>query len=204
MFAGAARFLASGPERSGDRHTIPEGIVTVLSAQRDATVPPDAVAAFRQSLAGPALEPVGEAYEDARHIWNATIGRRPILIARCTTVADVQRSNTCGGQHDLLVSVRGGGHNIRRAGALRRWPDDRSLVDERTSPWTPRLRRCECGGSERHEGVHLVDRPRGERSDVGHARSRTRPDATGTCEHALGISCRWHSSPRVRGPILKG
>jgi FAD/FMN-containing dehydrogenase len=40
------------------------------------------------------------------------IQRRPGLIARCTSVADVQRSVAFASEHDLLVSVRGGGHNI--------------------------------------------------------------------------------------------
>jgi FAD/FMN-containing dehydrogenase len=75
-------------------------------------VSPDAVAAFRQSLVGPVLEPGSLEYEEARQIWNAMICRSPGLIARCATVADVQRSLEFAREQDLLVSIRGGGHNI--------------------------------------------------------------------------------------------
>ncbi|HEY0969720.1 MAG TPA: FAD-binding oxidoreductase [Gemmatimonadales bacterium] len=51
-------------------------------------------------------------YEDVRRIWNAMIERRPELIVRCRSAADVLRAVRFAAEHDLLVSVRGGGHNI--------------------------------------------------------------------------------------------
>jgi FAD/FMN-containing dehydrogenase len=86
--------------------------VTVLSARAGAAVSPSAIAAFRRSQEGPVLEPGEPGYDEARQIWNAMIRRRPGLIARCASVTDVQRSVAFARQHDLLVSVRGGGHNI--------------------------------------------------------------------------------------------
>ena len=51
-------------------------------------------------------------YEETRHIWNRMAERRPALFARCRSASDVLRAIRFAREHDLLVSVRGGGHNI--------------------------------------------------------------------------------------------
>jgi FAD/FMN-containing dehydrogenase len=51
-------------------------------------------------------------YEEARKIWNATVDRRPALIARCLTEGDVQAAVRFAAEHRMLTSVRGGGHHI--------------------------------------------------------------------------------------------
>jgi len=56
--------------------------------------------------------PSDEAYERARRVWNGAIDKRPALIARCTGVVDVVRAVEFAREHDLLVAVRGGGHNV--------------------------------------------------------------------------------------------
>ena len=71
-----------------------------------------AIAAFRQRLQGPVLTPQDGEYAEARQIWNAMIDKRPAVIARCTSTADVQAAVAFAKEHDLVVSVRGGGHNI--------------------------------------------------------------------------------------------
>ena len=48
----------------------------------------------------------------ARQIWNAMIVKRPALIAQCANTEDVQLAVAFAREHDLLVSIRGGGHNI--------------------------------------------------------------------------------------------
>ncbi|WP_347113041.1 FAD-dependent oxidoreductase [Leclercia sp. S52] len=47
-----------------------------------------------------------------RQIWNAMIDRKPALIARCTSTEDVIRAIQFGRTQNLLISIRGGGHNI--------------------------------------------------------------------------------------------
>jgi hypothetical protein len=70
------------------------------------------VEAFQASLCGELLRPGDAGYDDARTIHNAMIDRRPALIARCAGVADVLTSVRFAREHELLVSVRGGGHGM--------------------------------------------------------------------------------------------
>jgi FAD/FMN-containing dehydrogenase len=64
------------------------------------------------NLSGTLLTPDSPGYDEARTIWNAMIDRHPGLIVRCTTPGDVSRAVRFARAHDLLVAVRGGGHNI--------------------------------------------------------------------------------------------
>jgi FAD/FMN-containing dehydrogenase len=70
------------------------------------------VEAFKTSLRGELLRPGDTDYDEARKVWNGMIDKRPGLIARCTGVADVISAVDFARTHQLLVSVRGGGHNI--------------------------------------------------------------------------------------------
>jgi FAD/FMN-containing dehydrogenase len=63
-------------------------------------------------LSGHLLVPEDSRYEDARHLWNGMIDRRPRAIARCESLADVIAAVQCATRLDLLVAVRGGGHNV--------------------------------------------------------------------------------------------
>jgi len=70
---------------------------------------------FRGSLRGQMLLPGDANYEETRKIHNAMIDRRPAVIVRCAGVADVIASVKFARANDLLVSVRGGGHNVAGA-----------------------------------------------------------------------------------------
>jgi FAD/FMN-containing dehydrogenase len=71
-----------------------------------------AIRDLRASLRGPLLQPADPGYDTARKIDNAMIDRRPALIARCAGVADVLGAVRFARKHDVLVSVRAGGHNV--------------------------------------------------------------------------------------------
>jgi FAD binding domain len=70
------------------------------------------VHAFKTSLRGALLCPGDDGYDAARTVYNAMIDRQPALIARCASTADVIAGVQFAGAHNLLVSVRGGGHNV--------------------------------------------------------------------------------------------
>jgi FAD/FMN-containing dehydrogenase len=80
------------------------GAVTVLEQET--------VEALKASLGGELLLPGSDGYDDTRTIWNAMIDKRPALIARCSGTADVIAAVKFAREYDLLLSVRGGGHNI--------------------------------------------------------------------------------------------
>src|SRR4029077_8214578 len=71
-----------------------------------------AVQGFAKSLSGRLLLRGDDGYDAARAIWNRAIDRRPALIARCAGADDVVSAIRFAREHDLLVSVRGGGHNV--------------------------------------------------------------------------------------------
>ncbi|MEZ5903667.1 MAG: FAD-binding protein [Geminicoccaceae bacterium] len=76
----------------------------------------DAIDAFAAGLAGRVIRPADADYDSARRIWNATIDRHPGLVVRPLGTADVIAAVTFARQHDLLVAVRGGGHNVAGRG----------------------------------------------------------------------------------------
>ncbi|MCH8187059.1 MAG: FAD-binding protein, partial [Chloroflexi bacterium] len=69
------------------------------------------VAGLKARLRGDLLRPDDSGYDDARRVWNGMIDKRPALIARCTGTGDVIAAVTFAREHELVVSVRGGGHN---------------------------------------------------------------------------------------------
>jgi hypothetical protein len=69
------------------------------------------IAAFKASLRGQFIEPHDASYEDVRALYNGMIDKRPLMIARCTNASDVMKSVNFGRENNLLVAIRGGGHN---------------------------------------------------------------------------------------------
>ena len=76
------------------------------------------IGAFEARLRGELLRPGDAGYEEARKVWNGMIDRRPALIARPKSVADVINSVNFARENDLLVAVRGGGHNVAGTGTV--------------------------------------------------------------------------------------
>lgn len=71
-----------------------------------------AVATLRTRWQGTLLSPDDPEYDGARQVFNAMIDRRPALIARPRGVEDIRRAIHFAREHDLLLSVKGGGHNV--------------------------------------------------------------------------------------------
>ena len=83
------------------------------------------IAAFKAALRGQLITPGDAGYDEARKVYNAMIDRRPGLIARCADVADVQTAVNFAREQDVLVSIRGGGHNAIGLGVC----DDGLVID---------------------------------------------------------------------------
>src|SRR4051794_40417229 len=81
-------------------------------ATTEMTLDQAAVQEFAAGLRGPVLSPGDDGYGDARRIWNGLIDRRPALIVQPTGTADVVDAVNFAREHDLLLSVKGGGHNV--------------------------------------------------------------------------------------------
>jgi hypothetical protein len=71
-----------------------------------------AVQRLREWHRGPTFRPGEQGYDAARTLPNAMIDRRPAVIARCAGTADVIACVRFAREHEVLVSVRGGGHSI--------------------------------------------------------------------------------------------
>jgi FAD/FMN-containing dehydrogenase len=76
-------------------------------------------------LRGQLIGPEDAAYDDARAVWNGMIDRRPALIVRCAGATDVIHAVRLAREHDLVVAVRGGGHNIAGSAVC----DDGLVID---------------------------------------------------------------------------
>lgn len=61
-------------------------------------------------LGGRVLESGDAGFDEARTLWNARFDRRPDLIVRCMSSADVKASVAYARQHEMRLSVKGGGH----------------------------------------------------------------------------------------------
>ncbi|PZF83847.1 FAD-binding oxidoreductase [Jiangella anatolica] len=67
---------------------------------------------LRSLLDGDLLTPADPGYDDARTVFNAMIDRRPGVIVRCASRADVVLAVTFARENGLELAVRGGGHSV--------------------------------------------------------------------------------------------
>jgi FAD/FMN-containing dehydrogenase len=105
-----------------------------------------AIADFASSLRGTVLRPDDPGYEEARRVWNGMIDRRPALIARCHGAADVVAAVNFARSHKILVSVRGGGHQVAGSAVC----DDGLVID-----------------LSQMKGIHVNPRTRTARAQAG-------------------------------------
>ena len=67
---------------------------------------------LKSRFQGKLIVPVDPQYELARRVFNAAIDRRPALIAQCAGADDVTQAVNFAREQNLLVAVRGTGHNV--------------------------------------------------------------------------------------------
>lgn len=87
--------------------------ITILTCDEAGVSPSQsALDTLAASIEGSLAFPGSADYEEARTVWNAMIDRKPALVVRCKTAGDVQKAVQFARDLNLLVAVRGGGHNI--------------------------------------------------------------------------------------------
>jgi FAD/FMN-containing dehydrogenase len=63
------------------------------------------------AIGGEVLLPSDEGYDEARAVWNGRFDRRPAVIARCNSTADVAAAVRFARAKELPISVKSGGHD---------------------------------------------------------------------------------------------
>lgn len=66
---------------------------------------------FKSSIRGEVILPQDTDYDESRKVYNAMIDKRPGMIVKCVDAADVISCVNYGRENDLLIAIRGGGHN---------------------------------------------------------------------------------------------
>lgn len=80
---------------------------------------------LKGKLQGDIILPADEAYNEARKVYNAMIDKHPAAIAYCKNVSDVIACVNFARENNLLLAVRGGGHNAGGLGIA----DDALVID---------------------------------------------------------------------------
>ncbi|HZD42270.1 MAG TPA: FAD-binding oxidoreductase [Terriglobales bacterium] len=84
-----------------------------------------AISRLKTHFRGELILPNDSDYDGARSVFNAAIDRRPAIIARCACPDDVKRGVGFAREENLLLAVRGTGHNVAGFGVC----DDGLVVD---------------------------------------------------------------------------
>src|SRR5436305_1696503 len=104
----SCRKARSWPSRSRARGSLSPNV----QDRRKANKHMHNIEVLKQRLDGTLILPGDPAYDQARTIWNGMIDRKPAMIVRCRTEADAMRAVKYAQENRLVVSIRGGGHNI--------------------------------------------------------------------------------------------
>ena len=139
----------------------PEALVRALEAEE-----------LRERLDGPLLLPGGAGFDEATVLWNGMIAKTPAVVVQPSATDDVVGAVEYARDHDLAVSVRGGGHNIAGTaladgGVTIDMSRLRAVVVDpvaRTATVEPG---CRLGDMDRETQRHGLATPLGFFSDVG-------------------------------------
>jgi FAD/FMN-containing dehydrogenase len=76
------------------------------------TLDDEALSTLEADLTGPVLQPEDPGYEEAVAIWNGMIAKKPGVVVQPRTSAEVAAAVDFAREHNIELSVKGGGHNI--------------------------------------------------------------------------------------------
>lgn len=153
----------------------------------------DALAVFRESFAGEILQQGDPGYDEARTLWNGMHDRHPALIARCRGTSDVVTAVNVARENEMLLSVRGGGHNVAGwASAEGGLMLDLSLMrGVHVDPGRMTVRAqggCQWGDVDRETQLHGMVTPGGEISTTGIG-GYTLSGGMGLLHRKWGLAC---------------
>jgi hypothetical protein len=164
-----------------------------LKRRDGVAVIPALIEAFQNDFHGQVIQPGDGTYDTARRIWNASIDKRPGLIARCQGVADIVHAVKFARANNLLVAVKGGGHNV----GGRALCDDGIVIDLSAMKGIfvdPRLRTVRVqpgatlGDVDRETHLHGLAVPTGVVSETGIA-GLTLGGGVGWLVRKYGLTC---------------
>jgi FAD/FMN-containing dehydrogenase len=112
--------LAQNGRRPGpqDTHTPQDGQEGDLNVRarttegREIDLKQEILDGLKMRLRGPLFVPGDVSHEESRTVWNAMIDRKPAVVARCRGIADVIACVQFARENDILLCIKGGGHNI--------------------------------------------------------------------------------------------
>ncbi len=86
---------------------------TIISANRLGTIPTDnsLLQNFKKSISGRIVTPSDIDYDKERKVYNGMIDKHPGMIVQCKNVADVIACVNFARENNILLAIRGGGHN---------------------------------------------------------------------------------------------
>src|SRR6185503_16391409 len=103
------------PGRFAPNRRIPVSTTSVPITGRDGSaldLDDSHLDALGSDLDGSLLRPDDDGYAESVSLWNGMITKRPAIVARAASVDDVVRTVRFSADHDVELSIRGGGHNI--------------------------------------------------------------------------------------------
>ena len=86
---------------------------------------PEVISKLKANLRRGVVLPEDQDYNEARKVYNGMIDKHPKMIVKCANAADVRLAVAFARENDLIVAVRGGGHN----GAGLATCDDGMVID---------------------------------------------------------------------------
>jgi hypothetical protein len=128
--------------------------------------------ALAQRLRGALLAPGDAGFEDATRLWNGMIEKTPALVVQPTGTADVVEAVRFAREHDVPLSVRGGGHNIAGTavadgGLTIDMSRLRGIVVDAQARTVTAQAGCLLGEVDRETQLHGLATPLGFISEVG-------------------------------------
>ena len=147
------------------------------------------------------MRPGDSGYDLARRVWNGMVDRRPRIIARCSSEADVVAAVRLARDLDLEIGVRGGGHNAAGFAV----PEDGLMIDLggiAAVSVDPLRRRARIGGGALLGALDAATQPHGLATTAGNVSHTgvgglTLGGGMGWLARAHGLACDNVESYRV-------